>query len=333
MMNKGKANEPTSSDGRKNLPWVEKYRPYSLADVSGHESIIATINKFIANNSVPHLLFHGPPGTGKTSTILAIARKLYGKGMSSMVLELNASDDRGIDVVREQIKTFASTRQMFSVPGSFKMIILDEADAMTAAAQNALRTIIEKFTTNTRFCLICNYTHKLTPALQSRTTKFRFSPISNEAIASRIEHVIQEEHVDIVPEAIDALVRISKGDMRKGLNVLQSVHAASRESEPVTVTDIYDCIASPHPEDICAITDALLSDPFDKALSIINSLKTLKGLALGDILEGVAEQLQTRDIPRAKRLKAMDGMSEIEWRLASGGNEKIQTSALVGVFA
>ena len=187
---------------------------------------------------LPHLLLYGPPGTGKTSTILALARRIYGaKNMRQMVLELNASDDRGIDVVREQIKTFASTKQIFTMtPNSngstsiaaYKLIILDEADAMTSTAQMALRRIMEKYTANTRFCIIANYTHKLSPALLSRCTRFRFSPLKERDIRVLVDKVILEENVQINPEATDALVRLSKGDMRRALNVLQACHASSK---------------------------------------------------------------------------------------------------------
>lgn len=216
---------------------MEKYRPATLADVSGHQDILATINKFVDSNRLPHLLLYGPPGTGKTSTILALARRIYGvDNMRQMVLELNASDDRGIDVVREQIKTFASTKQIFSRGGfgrgtaalaGFKLIILDEADAMTNTAQMALRRIMEKYTANTRFCIIANYSHKLSPALLSRCTRFRFSPLKEADIRVLVDKVIAEEDVKILPEATDALVKLSKGDMRRALNVLQACHASS----------------------------------------------------------------------------------------------------------
>lgn len=155
-----------------------------------------------------------------------------------MVLELNASDDRGIDVVREQIKTFASTKQIFSLGSStartgiasFKLIILDEADAMTNTAQMALRRIMEKYTANTRFCIIANYSHKLSPALLSRCTRFRFSPLKEQDIRSLVDKVIEEENVKIVADAVDSLVRLSKGDMRRALNVLQACHASSNAS-------------------------------------------------------------------------------------------------------
>lgn len=218
---------------------VEKYRPATLADVSGHHDILATVNKFVDSNRLPHLLLYGPPGTGKTSTILALARRIYGAdNMRQMVLELNASDDRGIDVVREQIKTFASTKQIFTIGGAgrggsgslaaYKLIILDEADAMTNTAQMALRRIMEKYTANTRFCIIANYSHKLSPALLSRCTRFRFSPLKEADIRVLVDKVIEEEHVKIDSDATEALVRLSRGDMRRALNVLQACHASSK---------------------------------------------------------------------------------------------------------
>ena len=218
---------------------VEKYRPATLEDVSGHQDILSTVNKFVETNRLPHLLFYGPPGTGKTSTVLALARKIYGpKNMRQMVLELNASDDRGIDVVRDQIKSFASTRQIFSTSSldggengniaKYKLCILDESDALTSTAQMALRRIIEKYTTHTRFVLLCNYTHKISPALLSRCTRFRFSPLKERDIRQLVDKVIEEEHVNISPEATDALVKLSKGDMRRALNVLQACHASSK---------------------------------------------------------------------------------------------------------
>jgi len=291
------ANLPVEAED--SLPWVEKYRPDALEDVSGHQDILATINKFVDSNRLPHLLLYGPPGTGKTSTVLALARRIYGKkGMRQMVLELNASDDRGIDVVREQIKTFASTKQIFNSMakpgeansiGAFKLIILDEADAMTSTAQMALRRIMEKYTANTRFCIIANYTHKMSPAVLSRCTRFRFSPLKEEDIRRLVDQVVEKEQVNIQAEAVDSLVRLSRGDMRRALNVLQACHASSKQTllmcekvltrmlgtplqlkgqakpDPASVNrdlitneTIYDCIAAPHPEDIQTITNSLL---------------------------------------------------------------------------
>ena len=263
------------------LPWVEKYRPKEMSDLVSHEQIIGTITKLIDAGKLPHLMLYGPPGTGKTSTILACAHKLYGKHFSSMVLELNASDDRGIDVVREQIKEFASTRQMFS--SAPKLIVLDEADNMTNPAQFSLRRVIEKFTRNARFCIICNYASKIIPALQSRCTRFRFAPLSKGAglfcarrpsdrrrppsrpawrrpptarrrppwspspprrrrRASRWSP--QAEGCRLAPGGLDACVALGCGDMRRCLNILQSTHMAFDEVSP---DNVYQCTGAPRP--------------------------------------------------------------------------------------
>ncbi|GFF35307.1 replication factor C subunit 3 [Aspergillus udagawae] len=345
-------------EAQDNLPWVEKYRPNTLDDVSGHQDILATINKFIEANRLPHLLLYGPPGTGKTSTILALARRIYGSNnMRQMVLELNASDDRGIDVVREQIKTFASTKQIFSMAApsassgsslaSFKLIILDEADAMTSTAQMALRRIMERYTANTRFCIIANYTHKLSPALLSRCTRFRFSPLKEQDIRSLVDQVIEKEQINIQPEAVSSLVRLSKGDMRRALNVLQACHASSKplpmknamkdepQSEPEIITNetIYDCIAAPHPSDIQEIMTTLLStSDITSCLNTLNTLKANKGLALADILSAMAEQLQQLEVPPQTRITWLEGLADIEFRLSAGGSETMQTGGMVGVI-
>ncbi|RPB25954.1 replication factor C protein subunit 3 [Terfezia boudieri ATCC MYA-4762] len=337
-----------------NLPWVEKYRPNTLDDVTGHEDIITTIHKFVDTNRLPHLLFYGPPGTGKTSTILALARKIYGPTrIRQQVLELNASDDRGIEVVREQIKTFASTKQIFntiapagsanSSLASFKLIILDEADAMTSTAQNALRRIMEKYTSNTRFCIIANYTHKLNPAVLSRCTRFRFSPLPPMALRKRIDHVVAQEGVKITPEAIDALVTLSKGDMRRSLNVLQACFASSTPldekgfsipdgpKDTITEEAIYECIAAPQPSDIQTILASLLGEDISTAVRTMEQVRQMKGLALVDVLGEISVELGKLEVAPEVRVKWLEGLAEIEWRLGSGGAERIQAGAVVGV--
>ncbi|CAH2007592.1 unnamed protein product [Acanthoscelides obtectus] len=244
---------------RVNLPWVEKYRPSKLDELVSHEDIIKTINRFIKEDQFPHLLFYGPPGTGKTSTILACARQLYTPAQfSSMVLELNASDDRGIGIVRGQILTFASTRTIFK--SGFKIIILDEADAMTMDAQNALRRIIEKYTENIRFCIICNYMSKIIPALQSRCTRFRFGPLSPEQIMPRLEYVVEKEGVKITEDGKKALLTLANGDMRKVLNVLQSTWLAYKY---VNEDNVYTCVGHPLRKDIENIFKWLLNSDFE----------------------------------------------------------------------
>ncbi|XP_043494775.1 replication factor C subunit 5 isoform X2 [Polistes fuscatus] len=270
----------TDNEKSANLPWVEKYRPKKLEDLISHEEILKTINKFINENQLPHLLLYGPPGTGKTSTILACARKLYKpEQFNSMVLEMNASDDRGIGIVRGQILNFASTGTMYR--SGFKLIILDEADAMTNDAQNALRRIIEKYTENVRFCVICNYLGKIIPALQSRCTKFRFGPLQSEQILPRLNEVIELENLKVTEDGKQALMTLCSGDMRKVLNILQSTWLAFGS---VTEETVYSCVGHPLPVDIKNIANWLLNESYELSYCKIQDLKIKKGLALQDIL-------------------------------------------------
>ncbi|KAF9106274.1 hypothetical protein BGX29_009923 [Mortierella sp. GBA35] len=323
---KGKAVEHNNATDD-TLPWVEKYRPVTLDDLVSHKDITSTIERFIDENRLPHMLLYGPPGTGKTSTILACARKLYGPMWKSMTMELNASDDRGIDVVREQIKNFASTKKIFS--SGFKLIILDEADMMTQTAQNALRRVVEKYTRNVRFCIICNYVSKIIPALQSRCTRFRFGPLELSQVDSRLDHIIQNEGVKITDEGRKALLQLSKGDMRRALNILQACHAGY---EIVDEDAVYNCTGNPHPADIETIVNSMLTEDFTTAYSNISYLKTIKGMALQDILTEVYNYLELIDMPSNARVYVLDKMADVEYKLSTGANEKLQLTSLIGSF-
>ncbi|XP_051163404.1 replication factor C subunit 5 [Leptopilina boulardi] len=315
-------------DKSKNLPWVEKYRPAQLDDLISHEEIIRTINKFIEANQLPHLLLYGPPGTGKTSTILACARKLYTPAQfNSMVLELNASDDRGIGIVRGQILSFASTGTIYR--SGYKLIILDEADAMTNDAQNALRRIIEKYTENVRFCIICNYLSKIIPALQSRCTKFRFGPLQPEQILPRLEYVIEQEKLDVSEDGKIALITLSGGDMRKVINVLQSTWLALGS---VTEDNVYTCVGHPLPVDIKNILAWLLNETYQLAYCKIQDLKTRKGLALQDILTELHVFVNKIEFPEPMLIDLVIKLAEIEKRLILGSSEAVQLNALVAAF-
>lgn len=248
-----------------------------------------------------------------------------------MVLELNASDDRGIDVVRNQIKDFASTMQIFSK--GFKLIILDEADAMTSVAQNSLRRIIEKYTKNTRFCILANYSHKLNPALLSRCTRFRFQPISEEAIRDRIKNVIIKENLNINEKAQSSLLKLSQGDMRRALNVLQACKASlDNDSDEIDEEMIYNCIGAPQPKDIETVLDSILKDDWTTAYLTLDKFKKLKGLALIDLLHGFIEILNNYDIKTTTKIKILKGLSDIEYGISKGGNDKISSSAIIGVI-
>jgi len=311
-----------------NLPWVEKYRPNALKELISHEDIISTIRTFISQDKLPHLLFYGPPGTGKTSTILACAKELYTpQEFNSMVLELNASDARGIGIVRGQILNFASTRTFMNK--GYKLIILDEADAMTNDAQNALRRIIEKYTENVRFCLICNYLSKIIPAIQSRCTRFRFGPLHVDQIMPRLEHVAQSENVNLTETGKEALIRLAKGDMRKVINILQSCSMAFDE---VSEDTVYTCVGHPLRSDIVNIVTWSLNESFSIAYANIDKLRTMKGLSLQDIITEVHLYIHRIELPAEVRIHLLIKLSELEQRLMSGTNERIQLGSFLSAF-
>ncbi|RWS17667.1 Replication factor C subunit 5-like protein [Dinothrombium tinctorium] len=305
-----------------NLPWVEKYRPQSLSEVIAHEEIVKT------SSLLPHLLLYGPPGTGKTTTILAIARRLFSpKDFNSMVLELNASDDRGINIVRNEILSFASTKTIFK--SGFKLVILDEADAMTNDAQNALRRIIEKYTENTRFCLICNYLSKIIPALQSRCTRFRFAPLNSKQITPRLDFIIKQENIKVEESGKKALIELSSGDMRKVINVLQSTSLAF---DVVNETNVYLCCGQPLKSDLRRIMEWLLNEPFTKIYKQIRELQKAKGLALQDIVTQVHVYVHEIDFTSEIKIEILEKLSAIELHLSLGGSEKLNLSSLISAF-
>ncbi|CAB3401991.1 unnamed protein product [Caenorhabditis bovis] len=320
-----------------NLPWVEKYRPQTLTELVAHEEIVKTLSKFIENKTLPHLLFYGPPGTGKTTTVLAAARKMYpNTKLSSMVLELNASDDRGIDVVRNTIVQFAQTKSLFSTAKDaagdgikFKLVILDEADAMTKDAQNALRRIIEKYTDNVRFCIICNYLSSIIPAIQSRCTRFRFAPLEMKLIGPRLDHVVKQENLKMTDGGRTALLAVAGGDMRTVLNTLQSTAMSFAE---ISETTVYQCIGQPTPSEMKSAVNALLNDPVKKCIEVIKKNFFDNGYALQDVITHLHELAYTLDIPDDALSAIVTGLGEVEENLAAGCSNETQLAAVVACF-
>jgi replication factor C subunit 3/5 len=329
------------------LPWNEKYRASTLDEIISHDEIITTLKTFIQSKCLPHLLFYGPPGTGKTSTITSVAKELYGKYYTFMVMELNASDDRGIEVVRNKIKQFVVSQNVFfgetldERKEIFKLVILDETDAMTSDAQAILRKIIEKYTNNTRFCLICNYIKNISQALQSRCTRFRFSPIEPEQIKNKISSIAEIEGVKVTNNGLETVVKKSAGDMRKAINILQSV---SMSYPIVNERNINMCLGYPAKQHMELIMHNLLTQTFENSYNHIINIKNEAGIALDDIISEIHDILInyiiTGNTPFAiikllsieHMILILDSLRTIEFNQSVNTIENIQISGLISVF-
>jgi len=310
------------------LPWVEKYRPQKIDGIISHDQNIETIKKMLAGCSLPHLLFHGTPGTGKTSLILAIANELYGSSKNLMVMKLDASDDRGINSVREEIKGFAEKVNMFHK--GVKLIILDEADSMTFDAQFALRRIIEKYSKTTRFCLICNYENKIIPAIRSRCANFRFNPIEKKEIINILNKIASAENLTIDNEALDIISYLSNGDLRKAINLLQSI---SMSSNYITQKLCFESSGIPSTEEIKYLLNILLDKnmDFNKTYEIINNIIINQGYSLSIFLKELILEIINHD-ELNKMPQIITDLAGLENMVTKSTFGIIYVTALVGIF-
>lgn len=270
-----------SSTNKKTI-WIEKYRPNEFDEIVGQEKNINILKNLLKNKSLPHLLFHGNSGVGKTSTINAISEYLYGKNKMFMVMRLDASDDRGINSVREEIKGFAE-KMTISNKG-VKLIILDEADSMTFDAQFALRRIIEKYSDNTRFCLICNYENKIIKPIKSRCVDIRFYPIKKDIIVKKLKNICKNENLKYTSKGIETIAKLSSGDMRKSINILQSLHSLS---DVIKSSICYNILAIPNLKVIEKIYNHLFDKEisFKKAYHLINKNIISEGISISLFLK------------------------------------------------
>lgn len=328
--------EPEKDEGYC-LPWVEKFRPKKLNEVVDHEIFVSTLKEFVKKKQFPHLLLSGPPGTGKTSTIMSCAKELYKDNYPVMVLDINASEERGIDVVRNKIKNFITTKGVFLEEGAalFKLVILDEADAMTLDAQSMLVNIMEKHTLNARFCLICNYIKKINPAIQSRCTIFKFAPLKRKFIENKIKSIADIIGFNVTKDGINTLIKISNGDMRKVINTLQATHMAFGKN--VSESNINKCAGYPLPEDIKQISEILESKSIKEAYREVYKIVKQNAYSLMDVIHELFNRkieiyLSSDEQNNDKVMNLILNMRTIEANLSMHQNEGIQLSGLVGAY-
>ncbi|MCR3884708.1 MAG: replication factor C small subunit [Methanothrix sp.] len=311
---------------------MEKYRPVRLEDVVGQEEIVKRLKSYVRSRNVPHLLFSGPPGVGKTAAAISMVRELYGQEWRGNFIELNASDERGIDVVRHKVKDFARTAPLGGA--EFKVIFLDEADALTSDAQSALRRTMERYSSICRFVLSCNYSSKIIEPIQSRCAVYRFRSLSDEAVGERMKKIAEAEGVEVTEGGMGAIVYVARGDMRKAINALQ---AASLMEGTVTEETIYQITATARPEEIRELLAAALAGKFTQARSLLDDLLLVQGLSGEDVIIQIHRQMMSLmdsdDLSATTSVRLMDRIGEIDFRMTEGANERIQLEALLAYFA
>ncbi len=320
------------------LPWVEKYRPENMDAILSQHQNISTLQNLVSKRNLQHMLFYGTSGTGKTSTIIALAKEIYKENYKTMVLIINASEERGIEIIRNKIKDFIVTKGLFLKEGdcAFKLVILDEADALTADAQAMLRSVIEKYTINVRFCLICNHLKKINAAIQSRCVVFKFIPISNDSIRKKILEIGEKQQINITNDGIETIIKISNGDMRKVINILQST---TMIYDIVDEKSVSQCVGYPLKETIKMLYNMLNKSGIAKCYKILMDLINEHGYNLFDIINELVNELLDDYMSKKNTIKqkkyfvcTIQKMKNIEINLSVCPNDSIQVAGLVAIF-
>jgi replication factor C small subunit len=308
--------------------WVERYRPKKLTEVIGQRAIVERLSAYAKTRSMPHMLFAGPAGSGKTTCAIALARGLYGEQWRDSLIELNASDERGIDIVRGKIKDFARAA---SIGGTdFKIIFLDEADSLTSDAQAALRRTMERYTQTCRFILSCNYSSKIIEPIQSRCAVFRFRPLGEAEVKTYLKHVAGAEHVHVTEDGLDAICELAVGDLRKAINILQ---VAASLGQKVDQDIVFESTESIRPTEIQELLKTALSGNFSAARSRLDELIVRHGLSGEDIVQGIHRAVFDLPVSEEAKIILIDRVGEAEFRMVSGSSDRIQLEALLAHFA
>ena len=304
--------------------WTEKYRPETFSEIRGQKDIVKRIKAFVESKNMPHLLFTGPAGVGKTTMSLVVARQLFGNEWHQNFLELNASDERGIDVVRNKVKDFARTRAIGNVP--FKIIYLDECDALTREAQQALRRTMENYTATCRFILSANYSSKIIDPIQSRCAIFRFKPLEKEEVVAIIDVIAKKEHLKVDEKAKDALFTVSGGDCRRLENIMQS--AATLETH-ITDKVVYELASFAEPKEIKEVLEMALKGKFEDARKKLLDTMLSYGLAGIDVVKQIQQEILSISADDRTKMMLIEKCGEIEFRMTEGSDEYLQLEALL----
>ena len=307
--------------------WTEKYRPKEFHEVVGQDDIVKRIKSLTDSLNIPHLLFAGPAGTGKSTLALIIVKELFGKNWRENYLELNASDERGINVVREKVKNFARTKSLGNV--AFKIIFLDEADALTPEAQQALRRTMENYSATCRFILSCNYSSKIIDPIQSRCAIFRFKLLEKKDIEKVIRKIEEGEKLQISPESVEMLYEGSEGDCRRCINILQSTSAIS----PVISTELVSTvISSAKPKDIKIVLDYAISGDFQKSREKLLDVMLKESISGQDVIKAIQKEIWNLPVEPELKVKLTEKTGEAEFRIVEGSDPFIQLQSLLASF-